>query len=83
MQWEGGLFELQREGGLLDVDEIAEEKGGVLEVFEESEGVRVMKGEKKRMVESRRREMKKEGEKGRARGIRREMEWSEARKGEC
>ena len=63
MEREWGVFELQKEGGLLDVDEMAEEKGGVLEVFEEREGVWEMKGEQKRRVESRRREMKKEGEK--------------------
>jgi hypothetical protein len=61
------VFELRREGGLLDVENRAGEKGGVLVVLEEREGVRDMKGE----------------EKGRARGRRREKEWSEARKGEC
>jgi hypothetical protein len=40
-------------------------------------------GRKKGSVESRRREMKKRREKGRALGRRREIEWSEARKGEC
>jgi hypothetical protein len=35
---EGGMFELRREDGVLDVDERAGEKGGVLEVFEEREG---------------------------------------------
>ena len=47
MEREWGVFELQKEGGLLDVDEMAEEKGGVLEVFEEREGVREKMGEKK------------------------------------
>ena len=40
-----------------------------------------MKGDKKRRVENRQREMKKGGETGCARGRRREMEWSEAREG--
>jgi hypothetical protein len=54
---------------------------GVLEVFEEREGIREQMGEKKGSVESRRREMKKGREKGRTLGRRREIEWSEARKG--
>jgi hypothetical protein len=50
----------------------------VLEVFEVREDVREMKGAKKGRVDSRRREMKKEGEKGWTRGIiRRELEWRE------
>jgi hypothetical protein len=54
----------------------------VLEVFEEREAVREKMGEKKGSVESRRREMKKGREKGRAFARRREIQWSEARKGE-
>jgi hypothetical protein len=57
----GGVFELRIEGGMLDVNERAGEKGGVLEIFEEREGVREMKGEKKGRVEDSRREMKTEG----------------------
>jgi hypothetical protein len=41
------VFEQQREGGLLDIDERAGENGGLLEIFEEKEGFREMKGEKK------------------------------------
>jgi hypothetical protein len=37
----------EEKGESLDVDARAEEKGGVLEVFEETEGVREKMGEKK------------------------------------
>ena len=53
-----------------------------MEVFEEREGVREMKGGEKRRVESRRREMKKDRKKG-VLEVDEEMEWSEARKREC
>jgi hypothetical protein len=50
----GGVLEVDGEGMLevegeivLDVDERAGEKGGVLDVYEEREGVREMLGEKK------------------------------------
>jgi hypothetical protein len=69
MPMDGGVFKLRREGGVLDEDEREGEKGGLLEFFEEREGLSEMKGERKGRVESRRREMK-EGEKGRARGRR-------------
>jgi hypothetical protein len=58
----------KEKGGVLDVHERAGQKGGLLEVFKEREGVREMKGEKKGRVESRRSEMKRDGEKGHARG---------------
>ena len=44
------MLEVQGET-VLDVDERAGEKGGVLEVFEVREGVREMKGEKKGRLE--------------------------------
>jgi hypothetical protein len=40
-------LDYEEKGELLDIDERAGEKGGVLEVFEEREGVREKMGEKK------------------------------------
>ena len=43
----GECLNYEERGELLDVDERAGEKGGVLEVFEERKGVREKMGEKK------------------------------------